>query len=290
MKNLFTLIFICSVSIATAQTTKSGSGSYHVDNNYKLSSKGTIRLTCSDAKVYITGSDRSDVNVKIDREVETRGFGVRNEEFTVDIDERDGNLTIRERSSSSFSGISGSYKEEYTIKIQAPKGASLILKGDDGDYIIDHVDGAIDADLDDADLELLACNGTDFRFKLDDGDVKMDKAQGSLEVDGDDADVFVRNAALSHLSVDIDDGDFTIETSLTDNGDYYINTQDGRVSFTVTGGGGRFDIRHDDAHVRADAAFSSVEESDDRSRYTLASGTAKVDIRADDANVRLAKR
>ncbi len=288
MKPALTLIFTLIAAGCFAQTSKTGN--YHVDENYKMGAKGTIRLTCSDAKVFITGSDRTDVNVKIDREVEQKGFAFGSEEFSVDIKEDDGNLTIRERSSSSHVGIVGYYNERYTIKIEAPKGVSLILNGDDGDYYIEHIDGAVDADLDDADVELIACNGTDFRFRLDDGDVKMDQAKGSLEVDGDDSDIQIRNAQLTHISAEIDDGDFIVETSLADNGDYYINTQDGRIAFTVTAGGGRFDIRHDDASVRTDASFSAVEESEDRSRFTLASGNAKVDIRADDASVKLTRR
>lgn len=288
MKTTLTLILALFAAVASAQTTKTGN--YHTDENHKIDAKGTIRLTCSDAKVFITGSDRTDVNVKIDREVEQKGFGFGTEEFTVDIKEDNGSLTIRERSSSSHVGVVGYYNERYTIKIQAPKGVSLILNGDDGDYFIDHIDGTIDADLDDADLELTGCNGDDFRFRLDDGDVKMDQAKGSLDVDGDDSNIQIRNAQFTHINAEIDDGDFVVETSLADNGDYYINSQDGRISFTVTAGGGRFDIRHDDASVRTDASFSSVEESEDRSRFTLASGNAKVDIRADDASVKLSKR
>ena len=49
--------------------------------------------------------------------------------------------------------------------------------------------------------------------------------------------------AISH----VDDGDLVIETSLSDNGDYFIDAQDGLISLTITKGGGNFDIRHDDA-------------------------------------------
>lgn len=288
MKSLLTLTFLLAASLSFAQTTKSGN--YHLDENYKIDAKGTIRLTCSDAKVFITGSDRTDVNIKIDREVETKGFTFGHEEFTVDINDGDGNITIRERSTSSYSGIVGYHNEHYSIKILAPKGVSITVNGDDGDYFIDHIDGAIDLDLDDADVELTSCSGDDFRFKLDDGDVKMDQGKGTLEFDGDDSDIQIRNARFTRISAEIDDGDFVVETSLADNGDYYINAQDGRIAFTVTDGGGRFDVRHDDASIRTDASFSSIEESEDRSRFTLGSGTAKVDIRADDASVRLAKR
>lgn len=288
MKNLFAIVLPLIASVSFAQTTKMGN--YHIDENHKVGEKDTIRLTVSDAKVTITGSDRTDVNVKIDREVEMKGFSFGSEEFTVDIDETDGNLIIRERSSGSHTGIVGYYNERYTIKILAPKGVSLLINGDDGNYLIKHINGAVDASLDDADIELIECNGDDFRFRLDDGEVKMDQGKGSLEIDGDDTDIEIRNAQFSRISAEVDDGDFIVETSLADNGDYYINTQDGKISFTVTSGGGRFDIRHDDANIRTDSSFSTVEESDDRSRFTLPSGNAKVDIRADDAMVRLAKR
>lgn len=288
MKPIVILVLILSFSLCYGQTVKTGD--YHLDENYKIAPKGLLKLTCSDAKVSITGSNRTDVNVKVDREVEIKGVYTGTDEFSVDIDESNGNLTIRERQNSRHVGIVGYYNERYTIKIEAPKGVSLVLQGDDGDYIIQSIDGMIDADLDDADIEITGCNGDDFRFRLDDGDVKMDKGRGSLDVDGDDSNVDIRNAAFTKINAEIDDGDFIVETSLADNGDYYINTQDGKIIFTVTGGGGRFDIRHDDANVRADASFSAVEESEDRSRFTLASGNAKVDIRADDANVKLARR
>jgi hypothetical protein len=288
MKKILTLALTLISVISFAQTTKTGN--YHIDQAYTLSAKGTIRLTCSDAKVFISGSDRTDVNVKIDREVETKGFQFGTDEFTVDITESSGDLNIRERSRSSHSGIVGYYSEKYTIKIQAPKGASLIINGDDGDYYIDHIDGVIDLDLDDADVEFTACNSEDYRLRLDDGDVTMDQGKGSFEVDGDDSNIQIKNAQFSRIAAEIDDGDFIVETSLSDNGNYFINTQDGRIAFTVTSGGGRFDIRHDDASIRTDANFASVEESEDRSRFTLGSGNAKVDIRADDANVKLAKR
>jgi ferric-dicitrate binding protein FerR (iron transport regulator) len=89
---------------------------------------------------------------------------------------------------------------------------------------------------------------------------------------------------------DIDDGDFVLETSLSEVGDYYIDAQDGLISMTVLGGGGRFDIRHDDARVIAEGTFDTVEKSDDRTRLTLAGGNAKVNIHTDDAWVRLIKQ
>ncbi|MEQ8425142.1 MAG: hypothetical protein RIA63_10565, partial [Cyclobacteriaceae bacterium] len=79
------------------------------------------------------------------------------------------------------------------------------------------------------------------------------------------------------------------ETSLADNGKYNIRAQDGLVSLAITGGGGEFNVRHDDARVIAEGGFDFNEKSDSFTRLTLANGNARVDIRADDARIRLSK-
>lgn len=271
-----------------AQSTKSGN--YQLDQEYKLDAKGTVYLNSSDAKVFITGSNRATAHVKIDREVTTKGWSFGEEEFRIDIDEQNGNLSIKERANSSGVGIIGYHYEKYVITIEAPQGASLVIKGDDGDYYIKSIHGAVDLDVDDADVELSGCMGNDFKVRLDDGDLKMDAARGTLELDADDADVEIKNASLEKIMASLDDGDLVIETSLSDQGDYYIDAQDGLVSLTVLGGGGKFDIRHDDARVITEGDFNVVEKSEDRTRLTLGAGNSKVDIRADDARVRLIRQ
>jgi hypothetical protein len=287
MKRLLTLLLTAFAATTFGQTVRSGD--FHLDKVYKVSDKGTVSLRTSDAKVYITGSNRADVRVKIDREISSKGLVMGDDMFSVNIDEENGDLEIEERSSSNIS-IVGYYSEKYEIHIEAPEGVSLRIRGDDGDYFIKTLSGAIDMDVDDADVEITGCTGDNFVFRIDDGDIKMDQGRGTLEVIADDADVVIDNAQFSKINAELDDGDFIVQTSLQEGGDYYIDSQDGSISFTVSSGGGRFDIRHDDASVRVDDAFQRIEESDDRSRFSLGTGTAKIDIRADDARVRLAKQ
>lgn len=288
MKNLFTLCLTTVSLLSMAQTEKTGD--YHLDQNYKMDAKGTITLHSHDANVFITGSNRSDVHVKIDRTVETRGFVYGTNEFAIDVTEANGNIAIRERSRSNNVVMIGSINEKYTINIEAPAGASLVLHGDDGDYFIKTVHGSMDIDVDDADVELTGCQGNKFKFRLDDGDVKMDEGKGELDVDADDADVEIQNARFSKIIADIDDGDFLVETSLTDGGSYYITGQDGLIALTVLGGGGQFHVRHDDARVITTGAFVQEEESENRTKLSLAKGTARVDIKADDARIKLSAR
>jgi Putative adhesin len=265
-------------------------GNFHLDQEYKISPTGTIKLNSSDGKVYITGSKRNIAHVKIDREVITKGLTFGHEEFSVDVAENNGDIEIRERSNHVSVGMIGYRSEKYTIRIEAPEGMSLLVKGDDGDYWIRNINGAISLDVDDGDIELAQCSGNKFDFRLDDGEITMDEGNGSLDIDADDADVEIKNATFTTVHANVDDGDLIIETSLADDGTYFIDAQDGLVSLAITKGGGKFDVRHDDARVITEGDFNIIEDTENRTRLTLATGEANVDIRADDARVRLVKR
>lgn len=283
MKNLvFLLLFtILSVSLVAQD------GSFKLDKDYSIAKTGTLDLRSSDADVFITGSDRANAHVKIERTVESKGVVWGEGNFTVDIDEENGNLIIRERQENVRVSVIGYYRENYKIEIQVPLGVSLKIQGDDGDYFIKNINGSVSMDIDDADAELTACAGSQFYFNIDDGDISMDGGKGELEIDGDDSDIKIRNAQFSSIRAEMDDGDIRIETSLVANGNYSIDSQDGSVVLDILGGGGTFDIRHDDARVMTEGNFKSIQKDEDRTQVSLAGGSAKINIRLDDGSVRL---
>lgn len=284
------LLSVFCFALAFSAMSQNNEGNFHLDQEYKVSPTGTIKLNSSDGKFYVTGSNRTGIHVKIDREVVTKGLTFGHEEFTVDVAESNGDLEIRERSNHVAVGMIGYRSEKYTIRIEAPEGMSLLVKGDDGDYWIRNINGAISLDVDDGGIELAQCSGNKFDFRLDDGEIAMDEGSGSLDIDADDADVEIKNATFTTVHANVDDGDLIIETSLADEGTYFIDAQDGLVSLAITKGGGKFDVRHDDARVITEGDFKITEDGEDRTRLILANGVAKVDIHADDARVRLMKR
>lgn len=283
----YVLILLFMPTLVLAQNDKDRD--FHLDKEFNVNLGGQVRLRCSDADVLVVGSSRSTAHVKIDRTVTTRGWVWSDETFSVDISNEDGNLDIRERANGSVSMALGSFQERYTIRLELPLGMSLSVDGDDGNYQISSLHGAIRLGLDDADVVLEKCQGNSFSFRLDDGDVQMDEGRGSLTVDGDDADIRIRNARFASMDVNIDDGDFVVETSLADAGRYTINLQDGLVSLTVTSGGGRFDIRHDDARVTTEGNFNVINRTETRTEVSTTNGSAEVRIQADDARVKLVR-
>ena len=283
-KYLLSILALFSTTIILAQD-----GDFNLDKTYPINLSGTIVLKSSDADITITGSDRSDVHVKVMRKVTSKGWSMGTREFTIEVEERCGNLEIIERSSGSHVSFVGYMNETYKIDIEAPKGVSLDLDGDDGDYFITSVDGAITLDIDDGDADFKNCNGRYFSFNLDDGDIRMDKAAGRLSVKMDDGDLEIDNADFTIIDATVNDGDIKLATTLDDDGGYYIRADDAGLYLVVLGGGGRFDIRHDDSRISAARDFEFIREAEEETILELAGGNAKFNIKTDDSSIRLSK-
>lgn len=283
--SLIVLMMGLTVSVQAQST-----DTFNLDETYTMSATGIITLNSDDADVTIVGSDRSDVRVEVHYKLEISGFsfGSRNK-FDMEIREQGGDLIIEEQPRE-FDGITfGSTSEEYTIRIEAPRSVSLALNGDDENYEVSEINGQINVDVDDADVRLQACRGSEFSFSLDDGSIEMDEGHGSLAIDVDDGQANIKNGQFDQMNLNSDDGDFSIYTSLSDGGSYNVDMDDGDLALYVTGGGGMFNIRHDNADIDAGGAFRRTVDEENETEYKLAGGTATIRIDVDDANIELRK-
>ena len=295
MKKQFTVLCMAAAMMvstsAIAQNDRDDRGDFHLDKVYSLGSAGTVHLNSEDADVRIIGSNRSDVHVKIDRNEESRGLSNRRRDFTVEVENRNGDLYIKEergRSGASFS--IGYYRVDYDILIELPESASLRIKGEDDDYYVKNVNGHITIETEDGDVELNDCNGNKFDIRLEDGDLRMDGGQGDLYLRLDDGDADIRRGKFESLEVNAEDGSVSIETEVVDGGRYDIRTDDSNVEFIVLNGGGEFTISKDDGRIQASSDFELIRETDYREQYRLKGGTAEVEIRVEDGRVRLIKK
>lgn len=284
MKSYFLLFAFGLSSHAFAQDNE-----FHLDKEYDIDDAGTIELYSDDAQITITGTDRSTAHIKIDWELNTTGVVSGRKDFDVEVTPENGNLTIRQQEKGNLSVI-GSVNEDYTIAIEAPEGVSLKLRGDDDDYTIRNIDGSIVLTNDDGNARLTQCGGDYFEFNVDDGDVELDQGQGELVVKMDDGNLEVENGRFTKIDARNDDGDLIIETSLADGGTYALKTSDADIRFTVTEGGGNFDIRHDDSSIRTSDSFRMLEEDETFTRLQLPDGDAEVTISTDDSQIRLSTR
>lgn len=283
-KKIYSVVFFFAMAASVqAQSTDT----FDLNETYSIDAYGSILLSSDDAEVTIIGSDRSDVHVKIHYELEVTGFSFGSQnKFGMQVTEHGGELVIEEQPRN-FNGIMfGSAREEYTIRIEAPRGVSLKLQGDDENYEIREMDGEIAIRADDAEVRLMACRGTNFSFDLDDGSIEMDDGSGSLAINADDGQANIRNGNFDEITLDADDGDFNITTGLSNDGSYSFDMDDGDLVFKVTGGG-RFTVQHDNADVSVDSAFRQIMDEDNTDRYELSNGSAIVQIDVDNANIEL---
>ena len=281
--------FMLLFSIISFNAAAQDSGNFKLDEVYNMGSNGTLHLRSEDADVKITGTDRSDVHVYIERNEEVKGMSSARGRFDVDVEERDGDLFIRERKPNARFTM-GYYRLDYEITIEMPKTGSLRIQGEDDDYIIKSVNGAISIETEDGNVDLVECMGDDFEIELEDGDLRMDGGNGSLYVNVEDGDADIRNGNFKDIEIRSEDGDVLIETSLSNAGKYDFSGDDASIELVVLSGGGDFDISKDDGRVTASSAFDLIHESDYRVEYKLPSGEADVRIRTNDGRVRLSKK
>ena len=283
------LALLGNLSFAQRNDDDDDSRDFHLDEVYEMDATGTLHLNSSDADVRIVGSDRKDVHLKVDRTVESRGIN-RSRKFDMDVENRGGDLYITERRGRGSSFTVGYSRIDYEILVELPQGASLRVKGDDDDYLVRNVNGSIEMDVDDGDIELRECNGDKFDFNLEDGDLKMDGGQGEIFVRIDDGDVDIRDGKFRELEMAVEDGSIIVETEIFDKGVYEIKGDDARIDFMVLSGGGDFRVIKDDGRVRASSEFRTIRETDYRSEFELKGGDAEVEIRTNDGSVRLSAR
>lgn len=278
----FLLLFLITV-LSYAQDNE-----YNLDETYSIEQNGTIHLISDDAEVEITGSDRSDVHLVVYRRVDVDGWRIKSEgSFKMEVENRGGDLYIREADTDEHRVILGNVSEEYRITIEAPRNVALDLQGDDETYRISDIHQGVHLSADDADIELDGVKGDEFNFDIDDGSIRMSEGRGRLKLQMDDGELYVRKAEFNEIDADFDDGEVDITTALAADGFYLFDMDDGDIELNVAGGGGEFDIHHDNPNIRAGDNFEEVSADEDRTVYRLPGGNARIEIDSDDGDIEL---
>lgn len=276
------------LSFTLCLTLQAQDSEYNLDETYSIDQGGTIHLNSDDAEVDIMGTDRSDVHLVVYRKVEVSGLNVKSEgKFSMEVENRGGDLHIRESGDERHRVIMGSIREDYQITIEAPRDVALDLQGDDDTYRIEDISREVRINADDSDIELRGTSGENFRFDIDDGNIDMEEGRGKLDLTMDDGDFFVRRAQFDEITADIDDGEIEITTILADGGLYRFDMDDGELELNIAGGGGRFEIDHDDPTIRVSDNFEEISAEEDETVYNLPGGNARIEIDTDDGRIEL---
>ena len=286
--NLFKLTVFFVLFLLAGMSAEAQDSEYNLDETYQIDANGTVYLNSNDAEVTIEASDRSDVHLVVYHNVDVDGWELKSaEEFKMDVENRGGDLHIKEADRNGARVLFGNVDEEYRIRLEVPRSVALNIQGDDDSYDISDVGAALRIDADDSDIEIDGATGDSFEFDLDDGSINMEQGQGELKLSMDDGEFYVRKADFNEIDADFDDGEIDITTSLSDQGFYLFDMDDGDIELNIAGGGGEFDISHDDPNVNVGSNFEVIREDEDRSVYRLPGGDAKIEIDTDDGDIEL---
>jgi len=260
---------------------------YDLDETYPINKDGILTLYSEDAEVQITGSDRKDVHLVVWKRLTISGtFEIMEKDsFSFDVEETDGNLFIRENSGGISMSGSIYMREEYTITIDAPSGISLKLRGSDDTYSVNNIDGYISMRLDDGNAKIRDCDGDKFSLEVDDGELEMIGGNGQLDAFICDGKMKFDRGNFSSIEAACDDGELEIITSLSRDGSYRLDAEDGKIIFNVLDGGGDFIVHYEDGKARASKNYEAVDKDEGFRHWRLPGGKASVRASLSDGSI-----
>jgi hypothetical protein len=256
---------------------------FDLDETYAISPQGTIELSTRDAEVTILGADRDDVHVEIHYLRRITGLGFGSGGFDVQVSEQDGDLRIRESLRDRTTVTLGMQRTTYEVLIEAPHGVNLKVQGDDDDYDISEIHGAIVLRADDGDVQLRDCRGSEFDLVLEDGHLDIDRGAGTLRLRYDDGDADIRGAAFDRVHVRANDGALRLAGELAPNGRYEFELDDGDMDLRLGEAGGEFSFAFGDGTLNLEGGSGTVEIDFDDGRARLSDVSfERLTLRAND--------
>lgn len=242
---------------------------FDLDETYQVAPDGTIELSTRDADVTIVGSQRDDVHVEIRWRRTLTGLGVVQGDFEVEITRSGGNLSIREVPRDRSVMAVGMLNTTYEVRIQAPAGVSLDLRGDDDDYDISDINGRIALEADDGNIRLRQCGGDEFDLTFKDGELEMDGGSGALRLQYDDGRADLRGVTFRDIRMKGNDGSLRLRGDLGGDGRYAFELDDGSMDLDVGDGGGDFSFVYADGRLELKGGAGTADVRYDDGRAVL---------------------
>ncbi|QNL20660.1 DUF4097 family beta strand repeat protein [Hyphobacterium sp. CCMP332] len=279
---LITIAVLSSTIQLIAQNT------YELNEEYSINKNGLITLNTNDANISITGSERENVHIEIYRKVETVGAGS-DEEFEIKIEERNGNLFIRELRKSEINYWIGYRNIDYRIKLEVPSTVKMVISEDDGDLSISNISGDLDINCEDGDLELNNISARKLNIDIEDGDVEMNKISGFLSLQSEDGDIEANNCSFSKIDLDTEDGDVNIESSLAKDSEYKLETEDGDIKFYISGSGAKLNLNCEDGNISVEGDFNELINKEGQRQIEFGDKSALVYLNTEDGDIKVSR-
>lgn len=253
-----------------------------------------FEFTDNDGDVRFSTWNRSEVRINVRKEVRSVN-GSRAESLLrdtkVDIAHSRNSIRVHIRYPrvKGFFVFTNAYRVKVTSEITLPADSNLTCRLDDGDIVIEGVQGEFDLRTDDGTIQVLSSKGS-LDAGSDDGRIILENFSGQARLDSDDGDLLL-SGTFGQLDLESDDGDITVK-ALEDGAvknDWSLETDDGDVNVSLP--------EHFSADVRIDSDDGSIDNflpivfqklsSETNVAGRLNEGGRIISIRTDDGDITL---
>ena len=304
MKNIIkTLLILFGFTPTFAQE------NYSFNEVYPITDQGMITMLTNDADITIVGTDRSDVLIKVERQVIGKYWT--NKPFELQVIPTEVGLAISDIANQDKElnySISINGEVNYTIELEVPLNTRLTLNGEDDDYTISNINNEITIVNQDGDIHLNQCIGESITIKTDDGGLYMENCMTNLiynTIDGDlnakdssfeiltvdveDGNIDLQNTTLTTATLNTEDGNIKVSGNTTPDARLNIHSEDGYVSMQVAEFCGQVIINHEDSAFNYAEAKYLVKNQTDETKHidTTCEGNGRILIKTEDGKVSL---
>ncbi|MBN2093103.1 DUF4097 family beta strand repeat protein [candidate division KSB1 bacterium] len=200
------------------------------------------------------------------------------------------------------------------FELFVPKEINLDLSTDEGDVIVNSVQGELEINVDEGDIEIVDIQFENLSLFADEGDISgrnLKNTEGTITIEVDEGDVSLENIQTRRLRMECDEGDASFVELIcnycnisTDEGDieldillgeddhYEIYTDEGNVNFYLPANADvRFDLETEDGRIRSDFDVE-IKKKDDwqQCRDRLGKGSSLIKACTDEGIISLRRR
>lgn len=206
-----------------------------MDTTFSFSPRGTIDLNSGSGDIIITGSDRSDVQVRAYSERGTLRLDASSSRMT---------LEVRSERGNSRNGRYGDTRLELLV----PRGTRVVARSSSGDVRVTNVTGGVEVNSSSGDLVLEDCDRVhasvisgEVRVRgageIDassvSGDVVAERVSGDVRLSTTSGDVVATQSTARFAHLSSNSGDVTYDGTVDPTGRYEFETHSGTVEVTL---------------------------------------------------------
>jgi hypothetical protein len=301
------------------------------ERTFDFRSGGTVQVTADAGFIRVESWDKNEVFLRYTKRVwenRHREAERRLEELKVEITDHPDQLIIRQvsdfepRHRDFFDLLDPDrwgrwyYEPRIDFELRVPRQCNLVLETDEGDITVHQVEGGLDANSDEGNVNLEDLAGGDVSAETDEGELEfrnlqlgdsrltvvsdegsiriIDIVTHTIEAETDEGDMIFLRAAARGGKLTTDEGDIELDAVRFDDGAWHFTTDEGDVElFLPANADTEIDLQTTDGSIRSDFALNRVSDGEgngERRTGRLGEGRGRLEVYTDEGDISLRRR